>query len=152
MFALLFIFILGIISIFTSFLLPYCVYWARRDVYASLEWRMHHPLQLQRLAHQGHGAGHWSNTAKYVPVTKEEDILATLDVSDPKGPKLLGQTGLAMALVDANGFRRDSLCMDADQQDGGGEALHHQTLKSSGIAEAVVEEPYRDTSTEQDAK
>ncbi|KAF3766253.1 hypothetical protein M406DRAFT_11941, partial [Cryphonectria parasitica EP155] len=87
MFALLLIFIFGVISIATSYLLPHCIYHYRRRLYESLEWRIHHPLQLQRLAHEELGAGTWSKTAMFVPIAGPDDTLAGLDVSDPSAPK-----------------------------------------------------------------
>ena len=56
--------------------------------YSQLEWVSNGTLQLQRLAQEEHGAGTWSNTTKYVPVCKNEDLLAGLDMRVPNHPRL----------------------------------------------------------------
>jgi hypothetical protein len=59
-------------------------------------------LQLQRLAQEEHGAGVWSNTTKYVPVCRTEDLLAGLDTRVPSHPRLrqpLSSIGSAMSSV-----------------------------------------------------
>jgi hypothetical protein len=51
--------------------------------YSQLEWVSNGTLHLQRLAQEEHGAGMWSNTTKYVPVCRNEDLLAGLDTRVP---------------------------------------------------------------------
>ena len=49
---------------------------------------MNETLQLQRLAHEGVGAGIWLRAAEQRPVTLPGQTLATLDVSDIAHPVL----------------------------------------------------------------
>lgn len=57
--------------------------------YAQLEWQTTSVLQLQRLAHEGIGAGTWSSALDTVPVTKKGDAIGILDTSDEKHPRLV---------------------------------------------------------------
>ncbi|KAI1277552.1 hypothetical protein F5Y07DRAFT_363307 [Xylaria sp. FL0933] len=56
--------------------------------YPHLEWTANSTLQLQRLAHEELGFGTWSRGTKTIPVTKPDQLLGSLDVSDPKHPVL----------------------------------------------------------------
>ncbi|KAL1616592.1 hypothetical protein SLS54_008327 [Diplodia seriata] len=58
--------------------------------YSRLEWVSNDVLQLQRLAHEELGlGGEWRNCAGAVPTTaKAGDVLAVLDVADPRHPRL----------------------------------------------------------------
>lgn len=70
--------------------------------YSQLEWVSNGTLQLQRLAQEEHGAGVWSNTTKYVPVCRTDDLLAGLDTRVPSHPRLrqpLSSIGSAMSPV-----------------------------------------------------
>ncbi len=65
--------------------------WVRRNYkmrYAYAEWQAGSTLQIQRLAHESMGAGSWSNAVGTVPITRSEEKLAMLDISDPKHPRL----------------------------------------------------------------
>ena len=57
--------------------------------YRRLAWKTNGLLQLQRLAHEELGFGTWDRCAKAVPVTAKDEVLATLDVTDPEHPVLL---------------------------------------------------------------
>ncbi|OJD30954.1 cytochrome p450 protein [Diplodia corticola] len=61
------------------------------DPYARLEWAANGTLQLQRLAHEGLGAGGvWTRCVDDVPVTADgRERLAALDLSDPEHPRLM---------------------------------------------------------------
>lgn len=61
----------------------------RKWRYAYAEWQAGSTLQLQRLAHESLGAGTWSNTAGTVPVTRPEERLAMLDISDSTHARLM---------------------------------------------------------------
>jgi len=66
-------------------------YLARRyriQEYKQLEWNTNGTLQLQRLAHEGLGAGTWSKAADWIPVTRQGDSLAILDSTNPNHPRL----------------------------------------------------------------
>jgi len=56
--------------------------------YALLEWTSNSPFHLQRLAHETLGPGTWSHTAKSVLVTKLDELLGILDISDPEHTRL----------------------------------------------------------------
>ncbi|KAI1120546.1 hypothetical protein F5Y10DRAFT_289605 [Nemania abortiva] len=56
--------------------------------HAYLEWVSQETLQLQRLAHEELGFGTWSGTTSAIPTTELGDKLASLDVTDPKHPRL----------------------------------------------------------------
>lgn len=60
----------------------------KHDTYSRLEWATNETLQLQRLAHEELGFGSWKGCAQYVPVTKDDEPLATLDLTDTKHPRL----------------------------------------------------------------
>ncbi|KAF2629796.1 hypothetical protein BU25DRAFT_274351 [Macroventuria anomochaeta] len=67
--------------------------------YAYAEWQTGSTLQLQRLAHESLGVGTWSNTTGTVPVTRSEEKLATLDISDPTHARLM-RPSVELAKVD----------------------------------------------------
>lgn len=75
-----------------SYLLePIAACFHRRGKYndhAYYEWMSNSSFQLQRLAHQGVGAGTWSGVTDDIPITKAGDKLAVLDFSDPAMPIL----------------------------------------------------------------
>jgi hypothetical protein len=58
------------------------------SLYGALEWSQTSILQLQRLAHESTGYGDWNDCDKDVPVTKQGQLLACLDVCDIKHPRL----------------------------------------------------------------
>lgn len=61
----------------------------KTGLYQRLEWVTNETLQLQRMAHEGLGAGSWTGGAESVPTTSEEQALATLDISDQNHPRLI---------------------------------------------------------------
>lgn len=80
--------------------------------YTQIEWYTNGTLQLQRLAHEENGYGTWSNCDDEVPVTGAGDRLATLDLSDPKHPKLTkASSKLVMSTVRT--FGSDSTTYEA---------------------------------------
>ncbi|KAL9623876.1 MAG: hypothetical protein Q9160_001868 [Pyrenula sp. 1 TL-2023] len=62
----------------------------RRTKYSRLEWSANDVLQTQRMAHEELGRGTWENCAGVgaVPVTGKDQMLAPLDIEDPKHPRL----------------------------------------------------------------
>jgi hypothetical protein len=56
--------------------------------FASLEWITNDTLQLQRLAHEAVGAGTWDGACNDYPRTRKGELLACLDISNPKHPVL----------------------------------------------------------------
>ncbi|KAJ4320783.1 hypothetical protein N0V94_003195 [Neodidymelliopsis sp. IMI 364377] len=68
------------------------LHWFANDAkmrYAYAEWQAGSTLQLQRLAHEGVGAGTWSNTTGTVPLTQPGETLAVLDISDRTHARLV---------------------------------------------------------------
>ncbi|KAL9114280.1 MAG: hypothetical protein Q9227_001702 [Pyrenula ochraceoflavens] len=57
--------------------------------YHRLEWTANETLQIQRMAHEGIGAGTWTRAVKNVPTTLHRENLAILDVSDTQHPRLI---------------------------------------------------------------
>jgi hypothetical protein len=60
----------------------------RRKPFAGLEWVTNDTLQLQRLAHEGLGAGAWEGACDDFPRTRNGNQLAMLDITDQKHPRL----------------------------------------------------------------
>ncbi|KAI1128269.1 hypothetical protein F5Y10DRAFT_292179 [Nemania abortiva] len=54
--------------------------------YKHLEWKMNSTLQLQRSAYEAFGMGTWTNCTRTIPITKEDEVLGNMDISDPKHP------------------------------------------------------------------
>ncbi|RWA05560.1 hypothetical protein EKO27_g9549 [Xylaria grammica] len=92
LFGLLFTFIVGTVIIIASFLLEpaFSLLYKKYGYsgYATLEWATNTTLQLQRLAHEGLGFGAWSKGTGKVPITRTDDLLGCLDLSDPSHPVL----------------------------------------------------------------
>ncbi|KAK8086032.1 cytochrome p450 protein [Apiospora phragmitis] len=92
MFGLLFTYILGALIILMSFALdPIMCCLHRRAKYRQyqyLEWRTNGALQLHRLGQDELGCGKWSGCTDITPVTRPEDRLADLDISDLEYPRL----------------------------------------------------------------
>ncbi|GAW24523.1 hypothetical protein ANO14919_141100 [Xylariales sp. No.14919] len=92
LFGLLFTFIVGTVIIIASFLLEpaFSLLYKKYGYssYATLEWATNTTLQLQRLAHEGLGFGTWSKGTEKVPITRADDLLGCLDLSDPSHPVL----------------------------------------------------------------
>ena len=59
-----------------------------RSTYKRLEWHANSTLQLQRLAHEEAGFGTWCHCNSDLPTTEYNQNLATLNVSNPKHPRL----------------------------------------------------------------
>ncbi|KAK8075357.1 hypothetical protein PG997_010020 [Apiospora hydei] len=58
------------------------------DKYAYLEWEGDTAIQLHRVAQDQLGHGHWTDCDERIPITRPDDLLAPLDISDPKHPML----------------------------------------------------------------
>jgi hypothetical protein len=84
------IFAAGTLIILVSLVLPIAVehFQPHHNRYSSLEWITNDTLQLQRLAHEGVGAGTWMGATDDYPTTAHQEMLAILDVTDPKHPRL----------------------------------------------------------------
>jgi hypothetical protein len=84
------IFAAGTLIIIVSLVLPIAVEHSQphHNRYSSLEWITNDTLQLQRLAHEAVGAGTWKGATDDYPTTAHREMLAILDVTDPKHPRL----------------------------------------------------------------
>ncbi|KAF2820131.1 hypothetical protein CC86DRAFT_429685 [Ophiobolus disseminans] len=99
-FGLAFTFVVGGLIIIASFVLespPGFVrrYYRDKHVYSRLEWCANGTLQLQRLAHEELGLGHWSACTQDVPITRKGEMLGLLYFRDPEHPVLMQQEGEA---------------------------------------------------------
>ncbi|TRX91982.1 hypothetical protein FHL15_007079 [Xylaria flabelliformis] len=104
LFGLLFIFILGILLILTSYLLqPVSKFLCEKKgykTYAHLEWTTNAALQLQRLAQEEIGMGTWSKCLDTIPATRKGELLGSLDTNDPEHPVLRPVTQKTVATLD----------------------------------------------------
>lgn len=86
------IFSVGGLIIVASYTVEPFVAWLQKrrklDSYSRLEWCTNETIQLQRLANEEIGLGVWDRTDETIPVTEKEDLLAVLDLTDPKHPRL----------------------------------------------------------------
>lgn len=86
------ILIVGAALIPTSLILPSAVGFLRRlfkrKHYKSLQWTLDGKFQLQRLAYEEAGQGHWTGGADSVPLTRKHDVLGLPDGADPRHPRL----------------------------------------------------------------
>lgn len=81
-----------------------CVYvrvlWRGRDwhQYKRIEWSVNGTLQLQRLAHEQLGYGPWKGCDEEIPLLAGDGQLATLDLRNPKHPRLRARAAEAREL------------------------------------------------------
>ncbi|KAI0444191.1 hypothetical protein F4803DRAFT_561064 [Xylaria telfairii] len=112
LFGLYFTYIVGVLVIIVSYLLePILTYaqrrWRYRE-YENLEWISNGTLNLQRLAYDQSGLGNWSNCNDSIPITKANELLGSLDLTDLEHPKLSrsSTSGVApMKEVEDSSFR-----------------------------------------------
>ncbi|KAI1258953.1 hypothetical protein F5Y18DRAFT_443836 [Xylariaceae sp. FL1019] len=93
LFGLLFTYVVSALIVLVSFLIEPVLEFLSRSrkyrEYEHLEWTANEALQLHRLAHEEAGHERWSGGAAKVPITSQDNLLAPLDISDPKHPVLL---------------------------------------------------------------
>lgn len=86
------ILILGAALISTSLVLPTVVeflrQWLKWKEYKSLQWTLDGKLQLQRLAYEEAGQGHWSGGASSVPLLRKGDLIGVPEGVDTTHPRL----------------------------------------------------------------
>ena len=86
------ILVLGGTLIVTSLVIDPLVGFVRRTFHwkehKSLQWILDEKLQLQRLAYEEAGQGHWTGCASSVPVTKMDDKIGVPKQVDPMHPRL----------------------------------------------------------------
>ncbi|GAP90767.2 putative cytochrome p450 [Rosellinia necatrix] len=89
LFGLISIFLVGILLSVASYVLESlsCVLHTRGyGQYEDLEWKINSTMQLQRSAYEAFGIGTWSNCTRTIPITKEDEVLGSLDILDPEHP------------------------------------------------------------------
>ncbi|KAL9026518.1 MAG: hypothetical protein Q9180_007472 [Flavoplaca navasiana] len=93
------ILIIGTILIITSWTLDTCVRYIRgkkkSNQYKSLQWIVDEKLQLQRLAYEEAGQGHWREGASTVPLTEKDDKIGlprNANMEHPRLSQLAGHT------------------------------------------------------------
>ncbi|KAL9065715.1 MAG: hypothetical protein Q9161_008050 [Pseudevernia consocians] len=62
--------------------------WLKWKEYKGLQWTLDEKLQLQRLAYEEAGQGHWSGGADSVPVMKNGDLIGVPEGVDTTHPRL----------------------------------------------------------------
>ena len=119
------IFIFGGILIVTSLLIDSLIGFVRRKLdwkkYKSLQWSLDEKLQLQRLAYEEAGQGHWDGCAGSVPVMKKGDRIGVPKHVDEFHPRLSQPEQVVAAsddMAEAEGL------MDRKQMGYGVEELH----------------------------
>ncbi|KAF1939595.1 hypothetical protein EJ02DRAFT_496833 [Clathrospora elynae] len=75
--------------LYSHWLSRYC----RSRRYCTVEWKQNYVLQLQRLAHEGIGAGSWKGCDTDYPWTEWNEQLATLNIEDLTHPRLRAKEG-----------------------------------------------------------
>ena len=90
------ILIIGAALTLTSLVLPSVIALLRQLLkwkqHKSLQWTLDGKLQLQRLAYEEAGQGHWSGGANSVPLTRRNDLLGVPEGVDTTHPRL-GRVG-----------------------------------------------------------
>lgn len=86
------ILILGAALISTSLVLPTVMEFLRQQFkwkeHKSLQWTLDGKLQLQRLAYEEAGQGHWSGGASSVPLLRKGDLIGVPEGVDATHPRL----------------------------------------------------------------
>ena len=86
------ILIVGSLLILTNLVLDTIIGFIRTKLhwksYKSLQWNLDHTWQLQRLAYEEAGQGHWMGGAASVPVTTKGDKIGVPRDVDPTHPRL----------------------------------------------------------------
>lgn len=72
-------------------------------VYSGIEWRAVSTLQTQRLAHENLGLGNWTRTDGAFPVTEHGEVLGSLDITDPKHPRMTISRGESDSMESQHG-------------------------------------------------
>lgn len=79
----------GSFIIVSEIIEPSCAFFRRRykrHAYKRLEWVTNETLQLQRMVYEGLGLGTWSGASSKIPITKKDEKLGILDISDEEHP------------------------------------------------------------------
>lgn len=94
------ILIVGAMLIFTNLVLDTLMGFIRRKLhwkdYKRLQWTLDEKLQMQRLAYEEAGQGHWSGAVSSVPVTRKHDtfgIPRDVDATHPRLGRVQRQSG-----------------------------------------------------------
>ena len=118
------IFIIGGILIVTSFVMDTLVGYIRRRLewkkYKSLQWTLDEKLQLQRLAYEEAGQGHWDGCAGSVPVMKKDDRIGVPKHVDAVHPRLSQRSDQSEQVVAASDDMAEAEGLMAQKQMGYG--------------------------------
>ncbi|KAL9112134.1 MAG: hypothetical protein Q9227_003511 [Pyrenula ochraceoflavens] len=82
----------GLFIVLSEIIEPLCGFLKRRNkryAYKRLEWVTNETLQLQRMVYEKLGLGTWSGASSKVPVTKKNEKLGILDVSNEEHPYII---------------------------------------------------------------
>ena len=100
------IFIIGGILIVTSLVIDTLVGFIRRQLdwkkYKSLQWTLDEKLQLQRLAYEEAGQGHWDGCSGSVPVMKKDDRIGVPKHVNDLHPRLSQRSDQSEQVVAAS--------------------------------------------------
>lgn len=109
------ILILGsLIILFANAVDPFFAFLRKRHkkgTYRHLEWVSNDTLQLQRMVHEELGLGAWIGAADTIPVTRPEEYLGVLDVSDEKHPIMVRGASSSISAAVRLEARQDKLPM-----------------------------------------
>ncbi|KAK7997466.1 acetylxylan esterase precursor, partial [Apiospora arundinis] len=114
MFGLCFKFVTGGLIVILSYLLDpifSCLHTRyHHKSYQHLEWVANATLQIHRQAEEQIGFSKWRNCTSTIPISQPDDVLSSLDITDPKHPKLRRPANTA------SGLPLDDLCEDIQGQ------------------------------------
>jgi hypothetical protein len=82
--------------------------------FARLSWISDGYLQLQRLAYEGAGYGHWEGCSDDIPVAangREKKLLGGIDIRNPETPQLVTSANLTDASTPYQASPHDSVKM-----------------------------------------
>lgn len=113
--------LVGVSITLLEFSLEYISLWLeRRGILkaSTAEWFSNDTLQLQRMAHEELGVGHWQNCIgpRAVPVTESGELLGVFGGEDAKHPKLVNPNTVTGAVE--NCARTDQLDRSKESLDG----------------------------------
>ncbi|KAK8078750.1 hypothetical protein PG994_002557 [Apiospora phragmitis] len=146
MFGLCFTFATGGLIVLISYLLdPMCSFLHtrfRHKSYQHLEWRSNATLQIHRQAEEQIGSSTWKNCTSVVPTSAMDDVLSSLDITDPRYPKLRRPASTV------SGLPLDDLYEGSEEQQNADDCTLSNTAKFAKVdistvftGDAVVEGP-----------
>ena len=101
--------------------------------YQYLEWRTNGALQLHRLAQDELGYGKWSGCTDSVPITRPQDMLADLDITELEYPRLNREVPVGEEVKPES---NSSAAEVGGSEQGSAEASEDNTLHNSDVESA----------------